>query len=129
MDPTTNLNPDDQLLSPEEIFASQDIDTHDIVVPEWKKADGTPGTIRLKMLSAADLSAYTDAVDGAAKRNAMVIIIMKSAVRADGTPLFREKSDLARLQAKSVKAFARLQDEILRINGMDERGKRAAKND
>src|SRR6185295_18764169 len=96
MDPTTNLNPDDQLLSPEEIFASQDIDTHDIVVPEWKKADGTPGTIRLKMLSAADLSAYTDAVDGAAKRNAMVIIIMKSAVRADGTPLFREKSDLAR---------------------------------
>lgn len=108
---------DVQLLTADEIFNVNDIETVDIEVPEWKKSDGTAGVIRLKMMSAADLSAYTDAVDGAAKRNAMVILIMKSAVKADGTPLF-DKMQLERLKTKSVKAYSRLQKEILRINGL-----------
>lgn len=119
---------DDTLLTPEDIFKSIDIETFDVGMPEWKTKDGHPGTIRLRMLTAQELAIYNDALDGTAKRNAMVLIVIRSAVQSDGvTPLFSER-DLEKLKQKSVKAFARLQDEILRINGIDGRGKQAAKN-
>jgi hypothetical protein len=125
----TDGSAEDRFLTPDEIFAAEDIGYEDVEMPEWPKKDGHAGIIRLRMLSALDMQQYVDAIDGAAKRNAMILMIMKSAVKPadNATPLFT-RDQLQKLQQKSVKAFSRLQDEILRINGLDKAAERARKN-
>src|SRR4029078_219786 len=72
----------DPLLSADEILAVDDTRYERVPVPEWK------GTVRIRSLSAEEVQEYVESIDGPAKRNAMVMMMMRSAVDKDGRQLF-----------------------------------------
>jgi hypothetical protein len=121
---------DKYTLSAQDILDSEDTQYEDIPMPEWKKK-GTEGTpvVWIKTLSAFELQEYTDAIEGAARKNAMVLIVMRSLVSGPGgEQLFQDNKQLAALQKKSVRAFKRLQDRILEINELKPAQEAARKN-
>lgn len=123
-----NQNEDEDFLTAEDILAVQDIETYTIEPPGWMTKAGKQGKMRLRMMTAKELGLYTDAVGGAQKRIAMVEIMRRSAVKKDGTPLFPNKDVIEQLLQKSTKAYVFIQEEILRINGINRTGQDAAKN-
>jgi hypothetical protein len=114
-----------ELLTAEEIFAAEDIETVDVEVPEWKGKDGKPGIVRLRTLSGEEASKFvqTDQQNGAVR------VLFLSAVKEDGTPLFEDEASLEKLRRKSLKAIVRLQKEALRINGLSPEAEAATKKD
>jgi len=112
----------EHLLSADEILAVDDTRYERVPVPEWK------GTVRIRSLSAEEVQEYVESIDGPAKRNAMVMMMMRSAVDKDGRQLFGDPKVLGALKKKSMSAYVRLQDKILELNGLSDKAKAAAKN-
>lgn len=117
----------DRYLTPEEILEADDIKDVDVEVPEWPKKDGAPGVVKLRMFDSDVMRDYLSSVDSTSKHDAMLLVIVKSAIKPDGSPLFTVKQ-LTQLRKKSVKALSRLQNEIMRINGLGREGEKAREN-
>ncbi len=111
-----------RLLTADEILNAQDIDYVTVAVPEWK------GSVRLRTLSAEEVAEYVEATTGPAKSNAMALMLMRSAVKEDGSQLFEDVSKIDRVRKRSMRAFVRLQDACLELNGLTEKAKALAKN-
>lgn len=111
-----------RLLSAEDILNADDIQYRTINVPEWK------GAVRLRTLSADEVSDYLEAIGGTQKRDAMALMVMRSAVKGDGTQLFTKPEQLEKLKKRSMSAFVRLQDVILELNGLNKAADAARKN-
>ena len=107
--------PEDEqrLLTAEEILGLDDLDYKDIHIPEWK------GTVRIRSLSALDaLEYFRDVRIPAKKDDAMLLIIIKSVVDVAGNRVFKP-AQIDMLRKRNFRVFARLQDEILVLNGFN----------
>lgn len=111
-----------RLLTAEEILNAKDIEYVTVVVPEWK------GSVRLRTLSAEEVADYVEATTGPAKTNAMALMLMRSAVKEDDSQLFADVSKIEQVRKRSMRAFMRLQDACLELNGLTEKAKALAKN-
>ena len=105
----------DRILSAADILGIDDVTIINVPVPEWK------GTVRLKTLSAESVAEYLEAIDGPAKRNAIVLMFMRSAVDGDGNLLFKDADTLHELKRRSMRAYMRVQKQILELNGLDDK--------
>jgi hypothetical protein len=110
-----------KFLSIDDISTSSDIQYAEVEVPEWK------GTVRFGTLDAGELIDFIEANDGPAKRNAGIRLIIKSLVDENGTRIGTDKH-LEVFKKKSAKVCSRLVDEVLRLNGLDAKGKDVPKN-
>lgn len=106
---TETTDPTKQLLTADDvegILAADDLTTIDVFIPEWKR------TVRLRQMTAADAGLVSDAPKG----ESLPLICALSIVDANGNRLFK---DYKRLMSKSAAALARVQEEVLKLNGMD----------
>lgn len=110
-----------KFLSIEEISNSSDIQYADVEVPEWG------GTVRFGSLDAGELIDFIEANDGPAKRNAGIRLIIKSLVDENNNRIGTDRH-LEIFKKKSAKVCSRLVDDILRLNGLDAKGKDVPKN-
>jgi len=116
-------------LTAEQILEMDDLNTLDVEVPEWP-IDGEPGIVRLKTLSAREALTFQKqmSVNSKAREDAMVSIVVLSAVDENGERLFNQKQ-VELLRDKSVKVFTRLQTAAMELNGFSNPNKDAdAKN-
>jgi hypothetical protein len=121
---------DSRLLSEDEIWAADDIHFEDVEIPEWPTRDGRPGVVRLRTLYAEQVKAFMGLTEDSAKEAFVPRLVVQAAVRADGSPLFTGDLDEAvkKLLRKSMPGVNRLQDAVLRQNGLL-KTKEAVKND
>lgn len=119
--PDVSTSESTALLSLEEILASDDIKTKDVEVPEWG------GYVRIRQFTNEELLKYGELIEGGGEKQANLMLVMKSCIKADGTPLFSERSlkDFAKKSAKAVNRIAR---ECLDLNGVGEGKAARAKN-
>ena len=110
-----------KFLSVDEIASASDIQYTEIDVPEWK------GTVRFGSLDAGELIDFIEANDGPSKRNAGLRLLIKSLVDEDGNRIGTDKH-LEAFKKKSARVCSRLVDDILKLNGLDAKGKDVAKN-
>jgi hypothetical protein len=115
------------LLSLDDIFNSDDIEYKDVEMPEWKRADGTVGFVRLRTMTNDELIDYSEAIEGEGKKQANLMLVMYSAINGDGSRLFTMKQLEAMLQ-KSAKPFNRLARAAVELNGNKLPDAAAAKN-
>jgi len=102
------------ILSRAEIIGAQDLKTIEVDVPEWG------GTVRLRMLSAAERFAVNEAANQGGEFDPakfQTTLIEKTAVDESGMPIF-EKGDAAALAAKSSGAIARVFEAAATLNGL-----------
>jgi hypothetical protein len=112
-------------LTAEQILEMDDLNTMDVEVPEWP-IDGEPGLVRLKTLSAREALTFQKQmqVNAKAREDAMVSIVVLSAVDENGERLFNQKQ-VELLRDKSVKVFTRLQTAAMELNGFSNPSKDA----
>ena len=103
------------LLSAASILAANDLKTVDEPVPEWPNADGSPGIIRLRELTAEASLTLTKRMEAGEGDDGMFIIIAMSAIDAEGNLLFTEE-DIKALKKKNLHVLNRLQRICLRMN-------------
>lgn len=116
------------LLTADEIFAVDDVEYVDVPMPEWSKGEEVR-SVRLRTLTHDELMAYTDEIKDPEKaKQGNVLIVVRSAVKADGSPLFTH-AQAAGLRMKSAKAFSRLARAAIKLNGVRQQEVEAAKND
>jgi hypothetical protein len=118
---TEKVSEKKKLLGIDEIVEAQDIQFTEVEVPEWG------GTIRLGSLDAGELINFIEANDGPAKRNAGLRLIIKSLVNEDNKRIGTD-AHLEHFKKKNAKVCSRLVDEILKLNGLDAKGKDVPKN-
>ena len=107
----------DQILTAEDIFASDDLTVVPLEIPEWKK-NGLPGVLHLRVMSADETIKFQEAMRSPVhKANAWVKILALCACDPEGTRLFSD-SDMEKLRKKSTAVFLRLQRRLLEMNGM-----------
>jgi len=106
-----------KLLSKAQILSSDDLETVDVEIPEWKDEDGNPGVVRLQSLTGEGIVSFSNQTD-AQKKNSAVRIIAMCAVDEAGNLLFTE-DEVAAIQKKSIKAILRLQEAAMKLNGMN----------
>lgn len=99
-------------LSAAEILGADDLKLVEIRVPEWG------GSILVKPLTAAEALDFFEGSKND-KNDSMVRLVAMSVVDQNGTALF-STNDLPKLRKKGLKAITRLQDELLRLNGLKE---------
>lgn len=117
---------DDNYLSPDDIFKTDDTVYKDVEVPEWPR-NGKPGVITLRSFNAAEAAAFTD-VDEKSKDKDLgpVNLVAQMAWnKKTNAPLF-SKAQVAMLKTKSNKVFLRLQREGMALNGWRTPEERAA---
>lgn len=119
-----------EYLSLDEILQADDTEYVDVEMPEWKRGDGSIGKVRLRTLTNTELVEYTESMakNAEAKRRGNIELIVRSAIRPDGSALF-SKEGAAALQEKSAKAFNRLAKAALKLNGVTDDEAKQAKND
>lgn len=117
-----------EYLSAAEILNTDDRFYTDLSVPEWKTKDGKPGMVRLQSLTAEEVSEYVESIEGPAKRNALVLVVMRAVVDGNGRPVFNDPGQLGMLKRRSMKAFMRIQEVVLQMNGLDKKAQEVAKN-
>lgn len=105
-------------LSADDILSVDDTKPVPFEVPEWPK-NGCAGVIYLKPWTAEDVTEWIDLMDGPAKRNAMVLAVIRSVVSKDGVRTFTEKH-LEALKQKSMAACHRIQKRVLEMNGLSQ---------
>lgn len=107
----------EQELTADDIFGTDDLTVVPFKVPEWQK-NGKPGVIFFKVMSADAASMFQEMLKVKdQRRNAMVHLIAACACSSDGRLLFDEDA-VAKLQKKNVAVFMRMQDFLLKLNGM-----------
>ncbi|WP_438396483.1 hypothetical protein [Caballeronia sp. DA-9] len=100
------------LLSKDQIFAAQDIQTVDVDVPEWG------GTVRVSMLSGAARDALqADFAENKETSRVEAALIAATAVDEAGSPIFA-KEDIPAIRAKSTAALQRVFDAAIKLNKM-----------
>ena len=111
------MNATKRYLTAEQILEMDDLNTMDVEVPEWP-IDGEPGIVRLKTLSAREALTFQKQMqtNNKAREDAMVSIVVLSAVDENGERLFNQKQ-VELLRDKSVKVFTRLQTAAMELNG------------
>ena len=122
-----------RILTAEQILAMDDLNTMDVEIPEWKTADGEPGVVRLKALTAREALTFQKQLNQNAKarEDAMISIVVLSAVDENGDRIFNAKQ-MELLRDKSIRVFGRLQKAAMELNGFDDKTKKReedAKND
>lgn len=113
----------ERMLTAEEILSADDVQYRTVAVPEWK------GSVRVRTLSADEVSDYVEAINGVQKRDSLSIMVFRSLVKADGSQLFTDQAQLTPLKRRSMAAFVRLQEVILELNGLSKAAAARAKND
>jgi hypothetical protein len=111
-----------RMLSAEDILNADDVQYRTVPVPEWK------GSVRVRTLSAEEVSDYVEAINGVQKRDSLAIMVFRSLVKQDGSQLFTDPDQLMPLKRRSMAAFIRLQDVILEMNGLGKVAAERAKN-
>lgn len=113
----------ERMLTAEEILSADDVQYRTVSVPEWR------GSVRVRTLSADEVSDYLEAINGVQKRDALSIMVFRSLVKSDGSQLFTDPEQLGPLKRRSMAAFIRLQEVILELNGLSKAAAARAKND
>lgn len=109
---------DEQTLSIDDILNAPDTDPVRFEVPEWSK-NGKPGVVWLKPWNADDSVEFTDLAEDPVKgKRAMVYAVAMTLVNEAGQRLF-SADDVARLSRKSVRAYKRLQAEVIKMNNIE----------
>lgn len=107
------------------ILAAQDIKTEDIDVPEWG------GSVRVRVLSAADVLGFWDACRDAqgnlVRDRVQPALLVRALVGEDGQPLFAD-ADIGQLMAKSAAAITRVFEAAQRLNGLGGEAEEITKN-
>jgi hypothetical protein len=111
-----------RMLSADDILNADDVQYRTVHIPEWK------GTVRVRTLSAEEVSDYVEAIGGVQKRDALAIMVFRSLVKTDGSQLFTDPEQLVPLKRRSMAAFIRLQEVILEMNGLGKAAAERAKN-
>jgi hypothetical protein len=93
----------------------------DVAIPEWG------GTVRLQSLTGEQLMKFMEMKESSQTQATMRLLAM-SIVDENGRQIFGE-GEVALLRAKSLKVIKRLQDAATRLNGLDDQGQAATKND
>jgi hypothetical protein len=106
-----------QLLSAEDILSADDITYKDVFVPAWK------GHVRLRQLTAQESVEFMDSIQGEAKKNGPLLLLIKSAVDKQGNKMFTP-AVLDKLKKKSMASVVLLQNEALKLNGLTEEEKK-----
>jgi hypothetical protein len=122
-----DVSTSDDLLSLEEILASNDIETRDVEVPGWGR-NGKPGLVRIRMLTNSELMTYGEKIEGKGQKMANLTLVMMSCVTKDGKPLFDDQS-VRKMMDKSAKSINTIAKEILDLNGVKPGTAERAKND
>lgn len=104
------------MLSKTAIFGAPDLKTEDATVPEWPDESGSPGIVRFKQMTAEQQSALNKKIENNPD-DGMYLMIIASAIDADGKPLFTEE-DIPALKQKSMRVLNRLQNICLRLNSL-----------
>jgi hypothetical protein len=116
------------LLSLDDILNADDVEYKDVEMPEWKRADGTIGYVRLRTMTNDELIEYSEQIEHEDnKKQANIMLVMFSAIAADGSRLFTVKQ-LEVMLTKSAKPFNRLARAAVELNGNKLPDAAAAKN-
>lgn len=103
------------MLTREEILGYQDLQTKDVVVPEWGGEK-----LLVRMLTASERNRLHEAakVDGQFDITMFqTTLVVMTAVKEDGSAVF-EPEDASRLAAKSGAAVARIAQTAQELNGL-----------
>jgi hypothetical protein len=116
---------ENNFLTAEDIFNSDDIDYIKIEVPEWKK-NGVPGKICFRAMTAAEAIKFIkEGKNAADSADNYVRVVAETAVvmDADGNPtnerLFKGDVAIHKLKEKKSGIFIRLQKAIMKLNNLD----------
>lgn len=106
-----------RLLTAEQILGMDDLNTVDVEIPEWS-INGEPGVVRLKALTAREAMTFQKQMqsNNKAREDAMISVVVLSAVDENGERLFNQKQ-MELLREKSVRVFTRLQRAAMELNG------------
>lgn len=115
---TKTLELNNAELTADDIFSVDDLTVVPFTVPEWKK-NNKPGVIFFRVMSADRAAAFREALKSSSdgKKNSLVALVAECACSSDGRPLFSE-GDMEKLRRKNVAVFVRMQEFLLKLNGM-----------
>lgn len=109
----------------QELWDLEDVETEDVVVPEWK-IDGEAVTVRLKALSGTDRDAYEASMVKIVKgkqvpdmANTRARLVGMCAIDEEGNKLFPNAIDVLQLGQKNAKALNRLWEHACDLSGID----------
>jgi len=104
-------------LTVEQILDMDDLNTVEVEIPEWP-VNGEPGIVILKALTAREALTFQRSMQSnvKAREDAMISIVVLSAVDPEGNRIFNQKQ-IEQLRDKNVKVFTRLQKAAMDLNG------------
>lgn len=102
------------LLSKEQIFAAQDLQSVDVDVPEWG------GQVKVKSMSAIDRINFEKVQEGLQNSELIIQLVLLTCIDADGNRLFNN-DDLTKLQEKSPNVILRIFNEAIKLNLLNDK--------
>ncbi len=110
-----------KVLSADDIFAVADVHVEEVEIPEWG------GSVFVRSMTGEEASKFSEMV-AKDKTDAMTKAIVLVTVKEDGiSPLFTEDA-VSRLRKKSLSALMKLQNRIIKMNGLRDEDVKATKN-
>lgn len=97
------------LLSKEQIFAANDLQSVDVEVPEWG------GSVKVKAMSAIDRINFEKSQKDMHSSELIIQLVILTCIDKDGNRLFTN-DDLEQLQEKSPNAILRIFNEAIKLN-------------
>jgi hypothetical protein len=114
--------PKQVLLTAQQIVEAQDVQFELVEVPEWG------GIVRIRSLTAENMTEFLRATEMADKGDSTVKAMMLTACDEEGNLIFKDPSALQVLKKKSLLPFVRIQERVLVMNGLTEESRSARKN-
>jgi hypothetical protein len=116
-----DTQPSPRILTADEIFAAKDIEERVISVPQWPKADGSPGAVRIRTLSqkqSAELRRKAQRINPATKQSELDNEALEQLLFIEGViePKF-SMADYGRLGDKSMMAMTTVLKAIMDASG------------
>lgn len=107
-----------KFLTADDILISDDIETLDVYVPEWK------GTVQFRAMSAEAAIGFQDTLDknNPQRKQSLVRLFQLCAVDRDGNTLF-SSGKLEQIRKKSWPVLLRLQRPLMQLNGFAQKDK------
>ena len=116
---TTTVNKE-EVLSIDDMLAADDV--------KYAEVSAWGGKVRLGSLDAGSMLDFVEANEGSAKRTAGIRLLVKSLVDKDGKRIGEDRHvDL--FKKKDAGTINRMLEEIMRLNGLDDKKAATAKND
>lgn len=122
------------LLSKADILGADDLPTRDVVVPEWPRPDGSPGTVRVRGLTGQGRDAFEMKMAAGQKSghsadvDFRATLVVRCIVDENGERLFTDK-EVAQLGRKSGAALDRVFDAVRDLSGITQGAKEDAAED